>query len=909
MTEITQRLSSALADRYRIERRLGEGGMATVYLAEDLKHKRKVAVKVLRPELAAVLGAERFVQEITTTANLQHPHILPLFDSGTAGGPDDGITDDSEDGRGVPRPFLYYVMPFIDGETLRDKLNRETQLGIEEAVNITTDIADALDYAHQQGVIHRDIKPENILLHNGRPMVADFGIALAVSAAAGGRMTETGLSLGTPHYMSPEQATAEKDLTNRSDIYSLGSVLYEMLTGSPPHVGSSAQQIIMKIVAEDVQPVTELRKSVPPHVAAATAKSLEKLAADRFESAAKFAEALARPGMVDTRTYRTEPAATLVTTSERLRRAGVWAAFVVLAVVALLGWLTAGRAARRPVTWQYISLGDSIQVQMLFPAMALSPDGNTLVFRDNSVNGVLRVKRRGQLRSTVIPGTERANIPVFSPEGEWVAFVADGRLRKVRASGGAAVTLADTVAGVYGGATWLDDGTLVYVVPALNELRRVSASGGQSTVVLRDTSLVGGGMGYPVALPGARGVLFQYCASACVTLQIHVLDLSTGRQKLLLEDIVQAWYLPSGYLMYVRRDGVVLAAPFDLDALEITGEAVPILEEVEVRAQIGYAALAWSTSGTLVYVQRQGATVGNLMLMVSREGAAVPIDTTWVGEFNSLALSPGGRRLAVGSGFGTGLNIWIKQLDRGPFTRLSFGNADRRPAWSPDGRSVAFIRDTAGTSMVYSRPVDGSGSDRFMASLDRPIQEIDWSKDGQWLLLRTDNGAVGAGDIVGVRTSADTTPVPLVASQFSELHPALSPDGRWLAYSSNESGIPEIYVRPFPNTDDGRWQVSNGGGTEPAWSANGQEIFYAARGNQMMAAQVSPGRSFFVSELRPLFDGSALNFDGFHQSYSVTADGQHFIFISAQFAGQPQSGPQLVWADHWFTELRSQLRR
>ncbi len=223
MTHRREDLKAALAGRYEIEREIGQGGMATVYLAEDLKHHRKVAVKVLRPELAAVLGAERFVQEITTTANLQHPHILPLFDSGEA---------DS---------FLYYVMPFIDGETLRDKLNRETQLGIEEAVKITTEVSDALNYAHRQGVIHRDIKPENILLHDGHPMVADFGIALAVSAAAGGRMTETGLSLGTPHYMSPEQATAEKELTNRSDIYSLGVVLYEMLTGEPPHTGSSAQ--------------------------------------------------------------------------------------------------------------------------------------------------------------------------------------------------------------------------------------------------------------------------------------------------------------------------------------------------------------------------------------------------------------------------------------------------------------------------------------------------------------------------------------------------------------------------------------------------------------------------------------------------------------------------------------------
>jgi eukaryotic-like serine/threonine-protein kinase len=241
MSNAIERLTTALADRYRIERELGQGGMATVYLAEDLKHKRRVAIKVLKPELAAVLGAERFVQEITTTASLSHPHILPLFDSGEAGG------------------FLYYVMPYIQGETIRERLNRETQLSVDEAVRITREIADALDYAHRNGVIHRDIKPENLLLHDGRPMVMDFGIALAVSAAAGGRMTETGLSLGTPHYMSPEQATADKSITARSDVYSLASVCYEMLAGEPPHTGGSAQQIIMKIIAERAQPVTELR--------------------------------------------------------------------------------------------------------------------------------------------------------------------------------------------------------------------------------------------------------------------------------------------------------------------------------------------------------------------------------------------------------------------------------------------------------------------------------------------------------------------------------------------------------------------------------------------------------------------------------------------------------------------------
>src|SRR3954468_8957159 len=281
-------LSASLATRYRVERELGRGGMATVYLAHDVKHDRKVAIKVLKPELAAVLGADRFIVEIKTTAALQHPHILPLFDSGEANG------------------LLYYVMPYVQGETIREKLTRETQFGVDEAIRIAREIADALDYAHRHGVIHRDIKPENILLHDGRAMVMDFGIALAVSAAAGGRMTETGLSLGTPHYMSPEQATAEKDITGRSDVYSLATVLYEMLAGNPPHTGASAQQIIMKIIPDPAAPVAKYPKSVPPNVVEALERALEKLPADRFESARAFSDALANVDFqVGTRSLRT----------------------------------------------------------------------------------------------------------------------------------------------------------------------------------------------------------------------------------------------------------------------------------------------------------------------------------------------------------------------------------------------------------------------------------------------------------------------------------------------------------------------------------------------------------------------------------------------------------------------------
>ena len=276
MPELLGRLQSALADRYRLEREIGAGGMATVYLAEDVRHDRRVALKVLRPELAAVIGAERFLAEIKLTANLQHPHILPLFDSGEADG------------------YLFYVMPFIEGETLRDRLNREKQLPVADAVRIATEVASALDYAHRHGVIHRDIKPENILLHDGQALVADFGIALAASKAGGSRMTETGMSLGTPHYMSPEQAMGEREITARSDVYALGAVLYEMLAGDPPFTGSTAQAIVARVVTESPRPLVPQRHTIPPHVEAAVLTALEKLPADRFATAAEFAEALAR---------------------------------------------------------------------------------------------------------------------------------------------------------------------------------------------------------------------------------------------------------------------------------------------------------------------------------------------------------------------------------------------------------------------------------------------------------------------------------------------------------------------------------------------------------------------------------------------------------------------------------------
>jgi serine/threonine-protein kinase len=362
MTEVLERLRNAISERYSIEHELGAGGMATVYLADDVKHDRKVALKVLRPELAAVIGAERFLQEIKVTANLQHPHILPLHDSGDADG------------------FLFYVMPYVEGETLRDKLHREKQLGIDEAVDITKAVAAALDYAHRHDVIHRDIKPENVLIHDGQALVADFGIALAVSQAGGTRLTETGLSVGTPHYMSPEQAMGDRELDARSDVYSLGAMLYEMLAGDPPYTGSTAQAIVAKVITEKAPPVTTHRDTVPTHVAASISKALSKLPADRFTSAADFAAALTNPAFALPTTAALHAPADLTVARRAQWARFAWpAAAAVLASLTLWGWLRP--ESPTPVTRYGLALPpDQPLTDVFHPTFAIAPDGSWIVY-------------------------------------------------------------------------------------------------------------------------------------------------------------------------------------------------------------------------------------------------------------------------------------------------------------------------------------------------------------------------------------------------------------------------------------------------------------------------------------------------------------------------------------------------
>ena len=897
MSTISERLSTALADRYRIERELGQGGMATVYLAEDLRHKRRVAIKVLKPELAAVIGAERFLAEITTTASLQHPNILPLFDSGGANG------------------FLYYVMPFIDGETLRSKLDRETQLGVDEAVRIATDVADALQYAHEQGVIHRDIKPENILLDKGRAVVADFGIALALSSAAGGRLTETGLSLGTPHYMSPEQATAEKDIGARSDLYSLASVLYEMLTGHPPHTGSSAQQIIMRILTEQAPSVTQFRKSVPSNVAAAVARALEKLPADRFSSAAKFAAALGDPSFRGT---GATAAGNTVARGGWRQRAAVPALVATGMLLLALAWTLLRPASSSPVTRYRVKLpeGQSLSVSP-WSRVAVSLDGSTLVYMSDGNRATrLMLRLRDQLDAVALPGTENAINPAMSPDGKRVAFmdgVGNARIKVVSLAGGSPDFITDSLVGIPG-LTWGADGFLYYDRLGRGPLMRVPQTGGRAESIGRLDSLKGEQQhAWPDALPNGKGVIMTVSRGGPGNMgsesdEIAVLDVATGAHRALVRGIF-ARYARSGHLVYVTALGALMAVPFDQDRMETVGVPVALAEGLGVRIGGGAVDLALSATGTMWYAAGKVVSSATLeAVWVGRDGVATRAAADWRGLIliGNPALSPDDRRLAVSTLEPTS-QIWVKDLDDGPLAKLTLtGQNNTRPAWSPDGRSVAFVSDQQNGRDLYQLLADGSRSATLLVDEKRPVDEVVFSRDGAWVIYRAGTN-VGERDLYARRIGSDSS-IVLAGTAADETSPALSPDGRWLAYVSTDAGRAEVYVRPFPNRADGRWQISVQGGQEPVWAHSGSELFYRVAGNTnaQMVMEVTTGPTFKPGTRRVLFPLDRYVMSAGHQQYAVSRDGRRFLMIRNPEADRFD---EVVVVENFFEVLRARVPR
>jgi len=883
MDAITQ-LKESLSDRYEIEREIGAGGMATVYLARDIRHDRHVALKLLNPELGAVLGVERFLAEIKVTANLQHPNLLPLFDSGAADG------------------LLFYVMPYVEGESLRARLEREKQLPIDEAIRISVAIANALDYAHSHGVIHRDLKPENILLQAGQPVIADFGIALAVSKAGGNRITQTGLSLGTPQYMSPEQATGDRVIDGRSDIYSLGAVTYEMLTGDAPHTGSTSQAIIARMLTEKPRSMRSSRAAIPEHVELAVQHALEKLPADRFSTAREFSEALlGRSTLATTEAFtkdRTRSDAKRSWKSRLLDPVTLALAAITITAVGFAAVRKPSQAPNRVVRF-VIASPDSMRPIDNFPwPAAISPDGSTVVYSAAGESGqMLYALRTDQLEGRPIPGTSSAFQPHFSPDGEWLAFETAGALRKVRLDGSAPITIA-TGGGGANGADWTSQDEIVLGAEGTKfGLSRVHAAGGDMVEFAKpDKSKGETHYVWPIALPDGKAAVFTVWTGSLATAKLASVSMNGGDVAYLDIKGIRPLAVIDGKLIYLQADGAVMAVGLDGAGRKVNGRPVAVHDPVTVvPGNNGNSGIFVSPGGALV--TSRGGTLSQIA-WISRDGTTTPI-TKEAQIYSSPRLAPDGRRIAVVAGDQDKRGIWTYDLETGTFSRLSSISAVASPDWSPDGSKVFFvgIGDTE-RSAIWSQRADGGAPAEKVLPVNGLLNGLAVAPDGRSLLYMTYNN--NSWDQFRVQLDSTRVGVPYLSSSADEVSARFSPDGRWVALASNESGRSEVYLRSYPNPSS-RVQISTGGGREPAWSADGTRIFYLA-GTIGMSAKLSMSpNARVVARDTALKETSALVGGVTSTGYDVTKDGR-FLGLALR-----KDDYQLVVVPNWRAELAQRL--
>ena len=891
--DVVTPLNAALEGRYRIEHELGAGGMATVYLADDLKHERKVALKVLKPELAAVVGADRFLAEIKTTANLQHPNILPLFDSGEADG------------------FLFYVMPYVEGESLRERLDREHQLPVDEAVRIATDVAGALQAAHGKGVIHRDIKPANILLSNGRPLVADFGIALAVSAAGAGRLTETGLSMGTPYYMSPEQASADQEATAASDVYSLGCVLYEMLVGDPPYSGSSPQAVLAKILMGEAPAPRRERGSIPAHVDAVIRKALEKLPADRFGSVDDFGKALNEPG------FRYREVAVVGASGGA---GGLWNPLsmgLAVALLAVLAW-TALRPApaaapQRPIRTVISAPPAAAPVlNILMPDIAITPDGGTVVYQSTAaIDGAeFSVRSMGELESIVLRGPERAISPFVSPDGQWVGFMqtAPVQLQRAPIGGGPPITITELQGGGLQGASWAADGTIYFGWQNAAGLSQVASSGGVPTPLTDPNGNVNHSL--PDALPNGAGVLYTINSSTIdpTNNQIAVLDLRSGEQRTLVTG-TSGRYAASGHLVYVLA-GTLMAVSFDLDRLEVTSDPVPMLEGVALKGN-GAASFAMSQTGSLVYITGTVAeTTVRTVVWVDREGReqALPLPDRL---YSAPRLSPDGTRLAVVIAEDDGTDgLWVYDVGSAAGQRLTQAQTLTTPVWTTDGHIFySAVPDGQSRAQIFSVPADGSAEAQQVLSQggifgDYPTAVTSDARS----LIFTRVVELRHREIYRMSLDGEPVATAVLEGEFNRGSAEVSPDGRWMVYRSNQSGSMEVYVQPFPGPGP-TIPVSIGGGANVAWSPDGSELIYRLEDRVMAVPFNADGGTPTLGRPVELFRGDyAAAPVGGVRMYHVAPDGRLLMLKDRGVgAGDDPLPPQVILVQNFFDELRERL--
>ena len=913
---------------YEIVAPLGVGGMGEVYRATDSRLKRQVAIKILPAALATDPDRlARFQREAEVLASLNHPHIAAVY----------GL-EDAAYSAGSGQGARALVMELVEGPTLADRI-AVGPLPVDEALPIARQIAAALEAAHEQGIIHRDLKPANIKVReDGTVKVLDFGLAKLTDVGAAGRasqvdpsnsptmtaaaMTGMGLILGTAAYMSPEQARG-RVVDKRTDVWAFGAVLYEMLTGARAFDGEDVTEMMASVV-KSTPNWTALPADVPPHVVTLIQRCLEKDRNARIGDIAVARFLLSDHATVSEFPTAVTPVARMKTTP-RWRQAMPWALAAMMIgmfIGAALGWLFLRRPASvQPVTRLQMgvmpadSLPLSVSVRPSRTAMAISPDGRLTVFsgardgRPQMYVPQLYVRQLDRSEATPLPGTEGAIGPFFSPDGAWIGFWADNKIKKIPAVGGPPSTICDVPPGRGWGASWADDDTIFFASNA--GISRVSAAGGTPVTVTQP-----GGKRHllPQSLPGRNAILFteitseDHSGSQWEKANIVLHSLENGDQRVILSSGADARYLRTGHLVYMKT-GTLMAVPFDIPSLQVTGAPMALIEGVmqavnapNLADETGAGQYAVSASGTLVYAAGGiGPVLERALVWVDRTGIVQPVATAPAGPFLNPRLSPDGRSIAVNvrRGATRASDIWIYDVQRGAPTRVTFDGSNA-PIWSPDSKRVLF-----GAGRLFATNADGSGTPQQVTS--GVLNQIPWSwvpGSGIAFLQPTTQGLSG---IWVLPTDGDKTPRLFLESRFGLMHAAFSPDGRWIAYVSTESGAQEVYVQPYPGPGE-KIRVSTARGSEPIWASNGREILYRSDGpdgQQFLSAAIISLSPFRTDTPRVLFKAAHGEYDGTApaRAWDISADGQRFLLLRNRAStDRPVTTMHIVL--NWAEELR-----
>ena len=878
---------------YEVLGLIGAGGMGEVYNARDSRLDRTVAIKVLPADISADPDRRaRFEREAKTIAGLTHPHICTLHDVGDHAG------------------SLFLVMEHLEGETLAHRLEKGP-FPAEQALVIASEIAEALSAAHRQGIIHRDLKPGNVMLTKGGAKLLDFGLAklaaqderlaasnVMVAPTRTMPLTAEGTIVGTLQYMAPEQV-AGKPADTRTDVWALGTVLYEMLTGHRAFDGNSGASVIAAILDRNPLAAVTLPASVTPLLHHILDRCLAKEPDDRWQSAADLALELR---------WSSSQAPTEQRSPREWTLRGI-ATMASVSVLSILAGATAVALARKPhpspapVTRFVVQLPspDTLDVG-LRPAIALAPDGSQLAYaavRDGISHLFLR--RMDSVVPTVLPGTEGASGPFFSPDGRFVGFFASGKLMKVDVDGGPPTILTEAASGR--GAAWVLDDSILFTAAPGTGLWRVPSGGGTPSVVTRlDVAQTERTHRWPDVLPGGTAALITLRTAQHASFdetRIVAVALENGKMGPVLAQGTQPRYAPSGHLIFARG-GTLQALRFDPSTLSVSGTATAVVEDVMTDPATGAVQYAISDGGALAYVRGPQWVAARALVRLDRDGHAQPVFET-LGTYSLPRLSPDGRRLAV-TVEGANDNVWVSDAGSKDLVRLTYETGSHiAPLWTPDNRRIVFSSNRSGSYNLYWKSADGSDTPERLTESTHIQVPGSWSADG--LLLAFSESDPATGSDIWLLSVKDGTRRPLVQTRFNEHGPAISPDGGWLAYCSDESGREEIYIQRFPGTGDKR-QVSTDGGREPVWSRSGDSLFYRSA-NRIFATSVSLSPAFAAGRPTLIAEGDFVPSPiGGVPSYDVSPDGRS-VLIARESRQRAPSSIQVVL--NWFEELKAKV--